>query len=42
MFDVHHSNVNCQKDMNVKLFDVGYANVKFENDQMSNIKLFDV
>ena len=42
MFDVRHSNVNCQKDMNVKLFDDGHSNIEYENDQMSSINLFDV
>ena len=36
MFDVRHSNDECQNFMNVKLFDVRHSNVEFQND--TNVK----
>ena len=32
MFDVHHLNVKCQNDLNVKLFDVEHSHVKCQSD----------
>ena len=48
LFDVRHSNVQCQNDMNIilnaKLFDVRHSNVQCQNDMniILNAKLFDV
>ena len=36
MVDLGNSNVECQNDLNVKLFDVGHSNVKCHNDM--NVK----
>ena len=42
MFDVRHSNVECQNNLNIQLCDVGYSNENCQNDRTSNVKLFDV
>ena len=39
LFDVQHSNDECQNDLNIKLFDVVHSNVECQNEMNVEIQI---